>query len=85
MPQKADKKGHGIIITGHGVSIDWYGGASTHTNINPMNMFPGQKKLSEANLIKIIDLVIASGFEGKKYSNEEMQDFYEEWKKLGEP
>lgn len=77
-------KSHGIIITAHGVSIDWHGGASTHTNIVPKALFPGKLKLKKDDLRKIIDIVDTTR-DGKTYSAEEMENLHEEWKNLGSP
>ena len=79
------EKAHGIIITGFGVSVDWYGGASTHTNLKPNKIFPGKMKLEEEDLIKIIDLLDKSGYEGMKYTKDEMEGFYQDWIDAGKP
>ena len=42
-------------------------------------------KLEEEDLIKIIDLLDKSGYEGMKYTKDEMEGFYQDWIDAGKP
>jgi hypothetical protein len=70
-----------IIITNDGVSIEFLRNKdSIHTNIVPCRLFPNQKELKWDNLIQIIKILEATGCEGKTYSAEEMNEFFEKFK-----
>ena len=80
-----DDETHSIVVTGFGVSVLWADGSSTHTNIIPNRLFPGKIKLSDDDLIKIIDIVENTDCEGRKIPKEDMEASFKEWEDLGKP
>src|SRR5262245_12010146 len=80
-----DSKKAAIVITDAGVSIDFIDGSSIDTNIMPEGRYGKQKSLQWEQLRKIIRIIEATGAEGKVWSKEEMDKFYDKWKSLGEP
>ena len=70
-----------LIITPHGVSIEYSDGSILHTNIVPMALFPDCRKLTKAQRMK----VAKNAVEGKLYSAKQIKRLYKLWKKFGEP
>jgi hypothetical protein len=81
----ADDKKAAVVITRFGVSIDFYSGESTHTNIIPDRLFPGRDRIGWDEIERVLRLIERTGGEGCLYSKEEMDALVEEWNRLGEP
>lgn len=69
-----------VIITRLGLAMNRADGTCVRTNIRPGGLFPGKNSLSEDELVKVLDVFIRTGFEGKVYTQEEMEEaeFYED-------
>lgn len=66
-------KPHGsVIITRFGVSICYVNGCVKVTNIVPNSLFQHKTCLIESELIQVLDTLEAIGFEGKKYTPEQV-------------
>ena len=70
-----------IVITTFGVSLFYPDGSAKNTNLQPYKMFPECNKLTVKQLIKVMDILEATGFEGKMYSKEHMEEVFQEWEK----
>jgi hypothetical protein len=65
-------------ITAEGMSVDYKGGGSVHTNVVPYSLFPGSEYgLKDEELIQLLKLPV----EGKFYSRDEISKLYEQYKK----
>ncbi len=70
-----------ILINNFGVSLDYIKTQKlVHTNINPESLFGQRVSLEPNHLEKIVDLVIASGGDGKVYTKQARKKMHKEWK-----
>lgn len=71
-----------LNILDEGVHIEFdKDGSWLDFNLKPMDWFPGQKELSHADILKIMSEISSGAVISKRYSGEEMDRFYEKFKK----
>jgi len=70
-----------IFISSGGVSICYQDGAN-HTNITPNSLFPHAKKLSNTQLIYLLDLLHNINYEGRFLYADEINEIIEEQEEL---
>lgn len=85
-----DKTPAAVVITDHGVSIDYaYRGKKKskciRTNLTPKFMFGDQKHLMWKHISKILETLELIGCEGKSQTRKQMDDLYKKWVSLGRP
>ncbi len=65
-----------VVITNHGVSVNYLTRESIHTNLIPEKLFQGKQKLEWRDIVKIVRTLEKTGLEGRLYSKEEMEEQY---------
>lgn len=70
-----------IVVTNNGVSIDFLSGDSILTSFEPNEFFNGKEELDWEDLCRIIDYLDETNCKGRRFTSEQMESFYDEWKR----
>lgn len=70
-----------IVVNKNGVSIDLSSGESIFTSFEPNEFFNGKEELDWGDLCQIISYLERTNCRGQRVSAEQMESFYDEWKR----
>ena len=70
-----------IVVMNGGCHIEFLSGEWLDTDLNPEKMFPNQARLTESDLLKIIQALQETGLRGRLYSPAEIDQAYSRYRK----
>jgi hypothetical protein len=68
-----------IVVSKSGVSVYFHDGSCLTTNMRPGGMFPGENKLKKRHLLRVMNTLVSTNYEGKSFSPQEVRAFYSKY------